>query len=237
MSDACAATIVENDGIVRLSLSDAARAGKTLTVGVDDFGEELRLEYDARFDPSGKLALEAPIFHENPSVRWEGADGKTCERTVRFEGIDRAFRAALIWSGPVVLALHVVEPTGAIGSASHYVSPSRPNRSLDPGSYGYLREFGGRDANLHVQLYSVPNGQNPRDNSPVGFHVENVSRGNPAASPFCGADPLAHTVYHLVFQQYGEAPKLTNRGFAPVACGFTWKDNERSFSPSLDMRM
>ena len=235
--DACAATISESEGIIRLSLTDAARAGKALTVSVDDFGDELRLDYDARFDASGNLALTAPIFHENAPVQWESASGATCRQTVRFVGFDHAFRAALVWSGPVVLALHVVEPTGSIGSASHYVSPSRPNLALGPGSYGLMREFGARDAKLHVQLYSVPSGQNPRDKSPVSFHVENVSRGNPAAPPFCGDSPLARTSYQAIFQQDGQAPKLARGSFAPLACGFSWKETERSFSRLSDMRM
>jgi hypothetical protein len=218
-------------------LSDPTRAGKTLTVGVDDFGDDPRLDYDARFDASGNLTLKAPIFHESAPVQWEGADGAACRQTVRFTGFDRAFRAALIWSGPAVLALHVVEPTGAIGSANHYVSPSRPNLALGPGSYGLMREFVGRGAKLHVQLYAVPSGQNPHDNSPVSFHVENVSRGNPAAPPYCGDSPLARTAYQAIFQQNGQPPKLTRGGFAPLACGFSWTETQKSFSRLSDMRL
>ena len=236
-ADPCAATLTENDGVIRLSLADAARAGKTLAVGVDDFGDDLHLNYDASFDASGQLQLSAPIFHENAVVQWEGAGGQPCQQTVRFSGYSHAFRTALIWTGPVVLALHVVEPTGAIGSASHYVSPSRPNLGLGPGSYGFLREFGEGGSKLHVQLYSVPSGKNPRDNSPVSFHVENVSRGNPTTAPFCGDNPLARTPYQAIFQREGQPPKLARGSFAPLACGFSWKENERSFSRLSDMRM
>jgi hypothetical protein len=236
-ADPCAAIVEELDGIVKISLSDAARAGKSLVVSVDDFGDELRLNYDARFDPSGKLQLEAPIFHQNSAIQWEGAGGKSCRQTARFEGFGRAFRAALVWYGPVVLAMHVVEPTGAIGASSHYVSPSHPNLTLDPSSYGFLREYGGREANMHVQVYAVPSGQNPRDKSPVSFHIENVSRGNPVSPPYCGDNPLAHTVFYVIFQQDGQEPKLTRGSFSPLSCGFTWKDRERSFSRQSDMRM
>jgi len=237
VADPCAATVEELDGVVKISMSDAARAGKLLVVSVDDFGDELKLNYDAHFDPSGKLKLEAPIFHENSPIEWEGADGKSCRQTARFEGFGRAFRAALIWSGPVVLAMHVVEPTGAIGAPNHYVSPSHPNLALDSSSYGFLREYGGRDADVHVQVYSVPNGHNPRDKSPVSFHIENVSRGNPVSPPYCGDNPLAHTVFHVIFQQNGQEPKLTRGSFAPLSCGFSWTDKERSFSRLSDMRM
>jgi hypothetical protein len=235
--DACAATISENDGIVNLALHDPVRAGKATIVSVDDFDGDPQLDYDARFDGDGDLTVTAPIFHEDAPVRWEGVGGATCRQTVRFAGFAHAFRAALIWTGPVILALHVVEPTGAIGSARHYVSPAHPNLALAPGSYGLMREFGKGGSKLHVQLYSVPSGQNPRDKSPVSFHVEFFSRGNPTAAPFCGDNPLARVGYQAIFQQDGQPPKRMRGGFAPLACGFSWSETERSFSRLSDMRM
>ena len=236
-SDSCDAAISESEGVVHFSVSDAARAGKTMTVSVDDFGDDPRLDYDAQFDASGNLTLTAPIFHEDAPLRWEGSGGAACRQTVRFAGFDHAFRAALIWTGAGTLALHVVEPTGAIGSANHYVSPSHPNIKLGPGSYGLMREFENRATQLHVQFYAIPSGQNPHDKAPVGFHVENVARGNPATPPFCGDGPMARTAYQVIFQQDGQPPKMIRRSFAPVACGFSWKEMERSFDRLPDMRM
>jgi hypothetical protein len=69
--------------------------------------------------------------------------------------------------------------------------------------------------------------QNRRAEGDVWFHVEFVSRGNPATPPYCGGSAQATASFKLIHLDLGKTEQR-GRSFGSVACGTSW-DQEHYF--------
>jgi hypothetical protein len=212
----CLADVAERDGIVTVGMVDAGRGGQRLKLTVDG------IVYAATFGSSGVLQVRAPLFHPFAEVTWADSNGTQCRKPVTFTGFATAYRAALVWQDSADLALHVGESGAKPGDPAHYVSALRPNRDLSAGD-GEMLTFGEQAAGAsRVQLYRVPLDRQPIVDPP-SFFVEFVSRGNPAAEPYCGTSPEAQPAIRLLLVANGHPPVvgLTDLPVTlePVACG------------------
>ena len=216
-SASCAADVSVHEGIVKLSVLDAARAGNRTTFKLDG------LTYASHFDSAGRLDAEAPMFHAKADLAWTGRGGQDCAHAgMSFDGVQSSYFVALIWSDPDVrLALHVIEPpNGRLGGARNYVFPGRPNAD-GASAFGRMQVFGEPVVGtVQVELYTLPADRNAHDGVVYAF-VEFASRGNPAVDPFCGSDPHAVAVFSL-FHRDGDAMAGFKSRFGSVECGMSW---------------
>jgi len=218
--DPCQANVTEKDGIVTVDMTDTTRAGQAINIAVGEF------TYATSFDPIGRVRFEAPILGSTADVHWLTKSQASCDRKgVAFSHFDTTYFTALVWDGAYNLALHIVEPPdGRIGGPNHYVYPDRPNLDLKTG-LGFLRKFGAPVAGTsQVQLYTLPP-QNQPGEGDLWFHVEFVSRGNPAKPPYCGGNAVA-TVSFKLFHLDGGKLERKGSSFAAVPCGTRWDDPE-----------
>lgn len=213
---ACTAKIGEADGIVTVEINDPARASTAARVAVGDW------TFGGTFDSQGRLKLEAPLLSETAEVAWTDANGGPCQHSVRFSHFAQALEAAIVWSEPIDIKLHVVEPGAAFGAAAGYLAAEQPNRTLQNG-FGVLRQFGSELAGtVRAQSYALPIGQERVKAQSASLYVGFASRGNPAKPPYCGNSDQATAHYTLVTLRYGNVASR-KLGFAPRECGYVFQ--------------
>lgn len=133
---------------VRLSMTDAKRAGQSLVLKVND------LNYRAAYDETGTLEFKAPRLDATTWLRWVDGDGSLCQKAVPGGAGSPLFQVAVIWGGELTLELHVIEPRSWPGNPVGHISPIQPNSDLTHG-FGSLQLFGRTGDPTRVQLYTV----------------------------------------------------------------------------------
>lgn len=133
-------------GILRLQVTDPSRSGDATIVRVDD------LDYRGLFRHDGRLVLLAPALFGGATVRWATSDGTPCSETAPQSGEDPHLGVALVWSGPAVLSLHVVEPSAWRGGPAGDISAGTPNLGRTRGA-GELHSFGQPEDPARVEFY------------------------------------------------------------------------------------
>ena len=145
----CAASLTGTDqGVVMLAMTDTSRAGKMTTIAVDD------LNYRTAFDANGVLRFEAPLLAQQAVVRWDRANGPSCEKPVVMPKAAGMLRVALVWSGEVALDLHVIEPNAWFGGPSGHISSLNRNTDQSHGA-GLIRAFGDGKGAAKALVYTV----------------------------------------------------------------------------------
>ncbi len=128
--------------------------------------------------------------------------GKTAEIPIDRSNLAGILRVTLIWSAPVDLALHVIEPGGALGGEGDAAA------SRSPEQYGLIGSFDidARGPAGGQQSYILLSGQ---DKS-AGFftaYVENATRGRRPQGDHCGQGRYARIAAALIVTDRGKINK------------------------------
>lgn len=146
----CAANLTGTErGVIALAMTDAARAGQTLAISIDD------ARYSAGFDAKGALRFEAPLLSRQAVVRWDQANGPACEKTVVMPVGPGLLRVALVWSSEAALDLHVIEPNAWFGGPIGHISNLNRNSDQSHGA-GQIQAFGDAKASsMRSHVYTI----------------------------------------------------------------------------------
>ena len=127
----CSASLVSDDrGFLKLALHDPSRAGKLVSIKVDD------VSYRAAFDAKGDVGFAAPLLAQQAVVSWDHLDGTSCQKPVVLTNTKPLLRVALVWTGGDVLDLHVIEPNAWFGGPAGHISILSPNTDRSQGLGG-----------------------------------------------------------------------------------------------------
>ena len=106
---------------------------------------------DWQLDGNGRLSVDLPAFSDQAVVTVSFADGDTQSLYVEVPEVRDLFRAALVWEGEQVLALHAIEFGAAYGGEGH----TNAALSEDRGAVGSFTVLGDGSGAM-AEVYTFP---------------------------------------------------------------------------------
>ena len=131
-------------GVIWIEVSAPCLAEQSVRVSQGD------LEVDWKLDAKGRLSVDLPAFSDQAVVTVAFANGEARSLYLEIPEVRDIFRAALVWEGQKVLALHALEYDAAYGGDGHVHAGSIDQTRT--GSFLVLGDGSGAMA----EVYSFP---------------------------------------------------------------------------------
>jgi len=187
--DACAVWLVvtpEVGAMMDMSLFAPCDGGALVQIS------HAGLNFDARMDGDGQLALRVPALAHQAELTVRFDDGRSASDATELPDAGLYDRVAIQWQGGAVLGLNAYEFGADFGSDNH-IHPANPAAPGDV-ARGFLTELG---ETARVQVYSYPTGLSARTGQvalelEVGVTGESCERllGVDTLEALAGADPV-----------------------------------------------
>ncbi len=207
----CVTTVQSKDerGAIRLSFESGCRANEKVRVTLGIREQQLRLDDKG----SGTIVFIVTEPANRFDVLYQ--DGSTAEVTAIASGLNDIMRISLLWSAPVNLDLHVLEPRGLIGGKG---DATRGRNAVEFNLKGTIDiEDDGSGLGPFRESYLFP-GRIAEPESIFSIFVENVTRGRLPESDYCGSGEFAKIELTVIILDRG---KVREQPFemAAAPCG------------------